>query len=528
MAAAACHHDPPPLAPLPRPALAHYLAARLAATDSDWKTMASELGVAAAAAPGEAMIAVELARAQARAGDLAAARATIDAARGRWPEHPEVWLTAGDLLAKTAPDDAAKAYRRAIELDADEERAYLGLVRVDSKHAEATLRALTDHVPNSVEGHYRLAQVIEPRDPDAAIAQLRIVLEHDPDQIDARLDLARALRRRGDLAGAIDNTRSAFDRTGQALDVAEELFWLLCEADDEPAAIDLLTLLDDEHSDADALALVARLDRGLGRLDAAREVAARVTALDADAGALVLAEIDLAAGDAKAAAAGALAIRSASPKFVAARRLVAEADLAAGDAAGALAALLPARAAHPDDAGLALATAFALVDAGRRDEARALVSDDRGVAAARLAEHAGDHAGAIARLERYLVEHPDDAFALDLCGYLLADANERLDDAARYLTRARELTPGDPAVLDSWGWLLFRRRHTRDAVRVLDHAARLAPREPEILLHLASAWAADGAPRTAATVLARTDELLTTPAVRERIAALRSTLARGR
>jgi hypothetical protein len=56
----------------------------------------------------------------------------------------------------------------------------------------------------------------------------------------------------------------------------------------------------------------------------------------------------------------------------------------------------------------------------------------------------------------------------------------------------------------------------------------LAPREPEILFHLASAWAADGAPRTAAAVLARTDELLTPPTVRERIAALRSTLARGR
>ena len=145
--AAACHHEPPALAPLPRPALAHYLAARLAAIDSDWKAMATELGSAASAAPDEAMIAVELARAQGRAGDVAAARATIDAARVRWPDHPEVWLAAGDLLAKTAPDDAARAYRKAIGLDADEERAYLGLVRVDPKHAEATLRALTEHVP---------------------------------------------------------------------------------------------------------------------------------------------------------------------------------------------------------------------------------------------------------------------------------------------------------------------------------------------------------------------------------------------
>lgn len=522
-AAAACHHEVP-VQPLPRAALAHYLAARVDGAGSDWAAMADDLAAAAAAAPGEAMIAVELAEAQAKAGDAHAARATILAARGKWPRHPAVWLASGDLLAKVAPAEAAYAYRRAIELDPDEERAYLGLARVEPASAEDTLRALLAHVPGSVDGRYKLAVLIAPRDLDAAIAQLRLVLERDPDQIDARLDLAHALRRRGDLAGAIENTRSAFDRTGQALDVAEELFWLLCEADDEPAAIDLLTLLDDEHSDVDALALVARLDRGLGRLDAAREVAGRVAALDPDAGAIVTAEIDLAAGDAAAAAEGALSIAADSPRFATARRVAAEAALAAGDPADALTALAPARAAHPRDDGLALAEAFALADSGRLADARALIPDDRDVAVARLDEHAGDPAGAIAHLERHIATHPDDAFALDLAGYLLADGNQRLDVAADYLARARDLAPGDPSVLDSYGWLLFRQHETREAVRVLDHAARLAPREPEILLHLAAAWAADGAPHEGARVLARTAGLLATAAVTKRIAALRSTL----
>jgi predicted Zn-dependent protease len=162
----------------------------------------------------------------------------------------------------------------------------------------------------------------------------------------------------------------------------------------------------------------------------------------------------------------------------------------------------------------------------RRADAVALVPDDGSLASARLAEHAGDRTGAIARLDRYLAVHPDDQAALDLCGYLLADANERLGDAARFLARARDMAPGDPAVLDSWGWLLLRQHQTRDAVRVLDHAARLAPREPEILFHLASAWAADGAPRTALAVLAQTDALLATAAVRQRIAELRRALAK--
>ena len=98
------------------------------------------------------------------------------------------------------------------------------------------------------------------------------MLEHDPDHIDARVELARTLRKQGKLADAIAQMRSAFDRAGQPLDVAEELFWLLAEADDLQGAIDLLTLLDDDRSDPDALATVARLEIQLGRLDdAARD-----------------------------------------------------------------------------------------------------------------------------------------------------------------------------------------------------------------------------------------------------------------
>jgi Flp pilus assembly protein TadD len=64
-------------------------------------------------------------------------------------------------------------------------------------------------------------------------------------------------------------------------------------------------------------------------------------------------------------------------------------------------------------------------------------------------------------------------------------------------------------------------------VRALDRAARFAPREPEILVHLAVAWAADGAPRTAAAVLDRAAALRPAPAVRRRIEHVRARLVIG-
>ena len=183
----------------------------------------------------------------------------------------------------------------------------------------------------------------------------------------------------------------------------------------------------------------------------------------------------------------------------------------------------------------ALIAAFALADLGRLGEARAALAPfeaavdpaDRQAATlarARLADHVGDTGGALGLLEPLLRARPDALTALNLAGYLLADSRQRLDDAERYLRHARELAPGDPAILDSWGWLLLRRGRARDAVRALDRAARFAPLEPEILVHLAEAWAADGAPRTAAATLDRAAALAPSAAVQKRIAAVRHSL----
>jgi tetratricopeptide (TPR) repeat protein len=528
---AACGGAVPPPAPLPHTATAHYLEARLAATHDAWDVAADALADAAAAAPDQPMLAVELARAQHKAKRDAAAVATLAQARAKWPRHEQVWLASGDQLAKSAPAEAIKAYRRAIALAPDDERAYLGLAKLEPPAAAlVTLRELVRRVPTSTDGHYRLAQrYAAARGLPQAIRELRAVLELDPDHIDARIDLSRALRITGKLPEAIAQARSAFDRSGQAMDLAEELFFLLCEADDRTAALDLLTLLDDDRSDLEALGTVVRLQRGLGRLDAARALAARMTKLDADAGALALAETDIAGGDAPGAAKRALAIAESSKSFIDARRVAAAALLAAGQPQRALDALAPARVKKPADIDLATLAAFATVDLGRPADARALiVGDDANAqfARARVADRAGDVAGALALVEPLVRAKPDAGPALNLAGYLLADSGRRLADAERYLARAREVSPGDPAILDSWGWLLYKQGKSRAAVRVLDQAARYAPREPEILVHLAAAWISDGAPRTAAGVLDAAAALHPRPQVLRLLDAQRARLPR--
>lgn len=532
LALAACGKPPvqKPLPPMSHQAYAYYLDGKLAGYRSDWAAAADSLALALAAAPDQPMIAVELARVQAKAKREAAAADTLAAARKKWPEHAQVWLMSGDLTATSKKADAIKAYRRAIELAPDDERGYLGLAKLESDaEGEAVLKQLVEKVPDSVDGHYRLAQHHAKRgELERAIKELRAVIERDPDHIDARLDLARALRRTGHIDQAIEQTRSAFDRAGQALDIAEELYWLLCEADDKTAAIDLLTLLDDDRSDVEALAAIARLSKGLGRLAEARAIAARIAAVDADAGVLVHADID-GVTDAPATVKKLLAIPPDSARFADARRVAADLLLFAGDPKGAAAAIAPAREQTPKDIDLALVAAYARADGGDTAGARALLAGlgdglPQQLARARFEDHVKAPAAALAILEPVLVKHPDSTTALNLAGYLLADKGERLSDAERWLAKARDLSPGDPAILDSWGWLRLKQGKRREAVRILDKAARFAPNEPEILVHLAAAWVADGAPRTAAEVLDRASTLHPSPTVQARIAALRAQL----
>ncbi|MEO6774635.1 MAG: tetratricopeptide repeat protein [Kofleriaceae bacterium] len=538
----ACTHAQPavPMRPLSREAYAHYFAGRFAMFGEDYATAVTELVAAAAAAPDQPSIAIAEASALAKAKRGAEARAVLAHARATWPSHSQVWLASGDLLEKELPDDAARAYRKAIELDGSDERAYLGLVRIElardhGKAAEATLRALVAKVPGSVGGHYQLAQrLVLADDLPGAVAQLHAVLERDPDQIDARLDLARLLRRLGKLDEAIRQTRSAFDRSAQPLDIADELFGLLCEADDLQGAIDLLTLLDDDRSDVDALATVLRLDLQLGRVASAVDVQARIAAQDAEAGTIALAELhaatfELGANGEPRSVEDVAAIPETSPRFGLARRIAAGALLAANLPRRALELLGPARRAKPDDLELAYLAAIATADAGGVAEGRALVnslgaSPQGQLVRARFEDHVHASDAALRILRPLIKARPRDATALNLAGYLLADHGQQLDEAQALLARARELSPGDPAVLDSWGWMLLQRGHTREAIRALDKASRYAPREPEIMLHLATAWAADHQPGTAARLLDQAGALHPLPDVKRRITELRATL----
>lgn len=96
-----------------------------------------------------------------------------------------------------------------------------------------------------------------------------------------------------------------------------------------------------------------------------------------------------------------------------------------------------------------------------------------------------------ADLKAILSEDPENASALNALGYTLADHNSRVDEALAYITKALEIRPDDPAVMDSMGWVQFRLGNYTEAEIYLRKAFGLLE-DAEIAGHLVELLWAQG------------------------------------
>lgn len=96
------------------------------------------------------------------------------------------------------------------------------------------------------------------------------------------------------------------------------------------------------------------------------------------------------------------------------------------------------------------------------------------------------------------------AMVMNDAGYMLADANIDLSRAAAAIKQALDLSPLQPAFVDSMGWVRLRQGRLKEAAFYLERAVRLARREnPEMLYHLGVAYARLGRIREAEKALKR-------------------------
>ena len=73
-----------------------------------------------------------------------------------------------------------------------------------------------------------------------------------------------------------------------------------------------------------------------------------------------------------------------------------------------------------------------------------------------VAEHLGKMEVLETDLKKIIAKYPDDVDALNALGYKLLDDASRYREAEKYLQHAIKLRPSEPAIMDSYGWLLFK------------------------------------------------------------------------
>jgi Tfp pilus assembly protein PilF len=160
--------------------------------------------------------------------------------------------------------------------------------------------------------------------------------------------------------------------------------------------------------------------------------------------------------------------------------------------------------------------------ASARSELRSLFRiDDQVIQAYQLAgqveEASGNYAEAMSFYRKVLTVDPVNVFALNNMAYLLSRDSRHLEEALDMVRRAKDQAPESAEVLDTFGWLCYRKGDYDLAAKELEHA--LAKAElPAIEFHLGMTYnrlgdSAKGG-RLVAAALAKDPKLVDSEALR--------------
>ena len=472
------------------------------------------------------------------------------------PKDTDTWLMLARLykVAQNSPE-AEKAYKKALELEPENEEGLIGLATVyadlgdnktstellervarkspslrtltalassyesmrEYKLASETLRRAVEISPNNPELKRFFAQDLMLSDQlDEAIKVYEEMIEDDPKDAQSMLRLSQIYRQ-----------QRHFDKSRALLAKAKEV---------DPNNLELryneVSLLEAEGKTAQAIEVLRGvLDAGGRRNNAAQDKANRVVLLE---------RLGLLYRQNEQPAEAVAAFRQmmeADPETGArATAQIIETYRGARDYKKAVEEADAAKTKYPNDRMIKLVRANLLAENGRADEAvrdvRTLLDgkSDREVylSLAQIYEKAKnyqemakaiddaeklsggeekenlifmrgamfekmkDFDAAEREFRKVLSADPQNASALNYLGYMLADRNVRLTEAHDMIKKAVDQEPTNGAFLDSLGWVLYRMDRMDEAETMLLKAAERAPRDPTVHDHLGDVYFKQG------------------------------------
>lgn len=430
------------------------------------------------------------------------------------PDDPLGHNLLGYILEVGDDKTAARAaYEQALIKDPDFHPARINLARlaIQNKDQSTGRQHLNDVLardefnPTALQGLAALA--IQDNNADEAEKLWQRAREHNPEAVAPRVALARYYRAKGNLTRAEDAIREAYKLASYAAPVQAEYANVMLGIGDNQAAVKAAqALVERTPTSLPVLELLARAYNQSGDQTGLGDTLRRIVKIKPDhqPAQVLLAQIALRQNDKDAAEAIARAMISRPDNAAAGYELSGDIAFADDQQKAAVEAYAQAFKIAPDSnrvlklerAERALGIDNKRLEkwiAERPDDARARLAQ------ASILQESGASDDATAAYERMLTTGKQDPVVLNNLAWLYF---ERKDKRALDLARqAYELAPRQPAIVDTYAWILFHQGQREQGLEILKKAAELAPGDADIAFHVTSALAESGQRAQALTQL---------------------------
>jgi tetratricopeptide (TPR) repeat protein len=94
----------------------------------------------------------------------------------------------------------------------------------------------------------------------------------------------------------------------------------------------------------------------------------------------------------------------------------------------------------------------------------------------------------VKEMEMVLAIDPDNAEALNFIGYSYADRGMNLEEAEKMIVKALKIKPDNGYLIDSLGWVHFKKNQLSSAVKYLKQALELLPDDVNIIEHMGDVY----------------------------------------
>lgn len=428
------------------------------------------------------------------------------------PKSEDALLLLGGLHSTLKDyDKAIGYYQKVLELNPDNTEApmYLGAVYAEKKDYPKAVKYFeslarndeyaTPHMAYYYLGRIRTDQGGEPNLKLAAKAY-RSALEKKPDHADSVLALGQLMNKQGQVLEAVTLYKNFQRDQGPSEKIAEILSQVYMEQDDFANALEQFEILEKRSDDAlgvkvrIALMLI-ELKRYPQAADKLYEVLRQVP--DSDKIRFYLAAVFEEMGEAEKAIEHFRKVPSGSP-FYSESVIHAAYLLKTKRRTDEAITLVEAALKQKTDVPQFYSLAATLYDE-KGDVAKAETTLNEGLAQfpenvqlnfflGTVFDRKGQKDKVIAQMRKVIKMDPQHTQGLNYLAFTFAELGENLEEAEELAQRAIDLEPKDGFILDTYGWILFKRGNWSEAIAYLERAHQAQPRESIIAEHLGDAY----------------------------------------